>query len=203
MPARTAGPLRRDGARRRGADRAALPARGRLAGGGPEQGPGEGPDGLLASTLGWVYSLQGRYPEAEARFRQALAQDPRELEALNGLVALLALKDGKAKGEEALALANRALEVIGHHPVVLETRALAYLARGRPRPALDDLEDALALKPRPAAWLHLARAHLLAGDGPPARAAWQKAQEAGLKPARLYPLEQPLHRELAARLAKE
>jgi tetratricopeptide (TPR) repeat protein len=168
------------------------------------QAPAKSPTAeLLGVTLGWVYSLQGRYPEAEERFRRALAQNAQQVEALNGLAALLALKDGKAGGEEALTLANRALEVLGPHPIVLETRAVAYLALGRPGPALDDLEEALARAPSPACWLYLARAHGLAGDRARAAAAWKKAQEAGLKPAHLHPLEQPHYQELAARLARE
>jgi tetratricopeptide (TPR) repeat protein len=169
-----------------------------------KKAPEKSPTALtLGIALGSVYSLQGRYPEAEQLFRRALAEDARQVGALNNLAAQLALKDGKAGGEEALALANRALEVVGAHPAVLETRAVVYLALGRHGPALADLEDALALKRSPSALMHLARAHQLAGDRSQAIAAWKKAQEAGLKRDHLHPLEQPLYQELAAWLAKE
>jgi tetratricopeptide (TPR) repeat protein len=164
-----------------------------------ERGP---PTVSLMAHLGAVYSWQGRYAEAEQLFRQALAQKTPDPEALNLLAAQLALKDGKARGEEALSLANRAWEALGANPGVLETRAVVYLALGRHHEAVEDLEDALAVQRSPSCLLHLARAHLLAGNRPQAIAAWKKAREAGLKPDRLHPLEQPFHRELATRLGE-
>jgi tetratricopeptide (TPR) repeat protein len=147
-----------------------------------------------------LQDLLGRYAEAVALYRRVLERDPQNLVALNNLAWQLSLREGSAT--EALARAERALEIGGPQPALLDTRALAYLAARDSAAALADLEDA-ALPTLDRATLasirfHQARAYLLDGKQPQAMKALHDARDAGLDEADLHPLEVTAYRQLAA-----
>src|SRR5262249_11823664 len=109
--------------------------------------------------------------------------------ALNNLALLLALGGG---GAEALPLINRALDVAGPAPELLDTRAVVYLSMGRHDRAIEDLEEAVAESPLAPAYYHLAQAYHRAGKADEAGDRFRKAIAAGLRPEVLHPLERPL-----------
>lgn len=139
-------------------------------------------------NLAALQDLRGRYEESEALCRKVLELDDKNLVALNNLAWLLAQRPGK--GDEALALINRAIEVAGPRADLLDTRASVQMARQRGDLALKDLEAALADQPTPPRYFHLAQAHRMANNAKQAAEALKKATGAGLtKAEQLHPQE--------------
>lgn len=160
-----------------------------------EAATGRDPDRReLVVSLAILRGLQGRYDDAEALYRKALAAEPRDVVALNNLAWLLALRG--TKRPEALALVERAIAVAGAQPALLDTRAVVLLGMDRVDPAIRDLEQAVAAEPEAAKYFHLARAHWLAKSPAAAAAALKNGKELGLKDAALDPLERPEYRRL-------
>jgi tetratricopeptide (TPR) repeat protein len=152
-------------------------------------------------ALADLRDLQGRPAEAERAYRAVLERDPNNVVALNNLAVLLALH--AKKGPEALVLIEKALQVAGPHPSLLDSRGIVRLQMGDGRKAAQDLEQALAAAPGAASYARLARAYWLANDPAAARGAWRKAHDAGLKMTDLHPLERPTYEELKRDLEAE
>jgi tetratricopeptide (TPR) repeat protein len=94
---------------------------------------------------------------------------------------------------------NRAIEIAGPLPYLLDTRALVYLALDQSSSAIADLEQALAESPTSAngfRYFHLARAYRLAGNSEAAAQAFRKAAESGLELDQLHPVERVAYREM-------
>jgi tetratricopeptide (TPR) repeat protein len=134
--------------------------------------------------------MEHRYDQTERLYRKVLQASSENLEALNNLAWLLAFEGGKDR--EALELIDRAIEIAGSHPSLLDTRAVVYLQMGKPEQAIGDLREALTLNPqKPLLYVHLARAHQMSHRQEEARKALQRAVELGMKPESIDPLEQP------------
>jgi tetratricopeptide (TPR) repeat protein len=164
----------------------------------------KGPEGAgLLPKLASIRLRQGRYDEAETLFRQALARDPDNPQALNDLAWLLCQRDpSPSKAQEALELINRAIEVAGANPTPLDTRAVIFLRLGQSDRALQDLGRALQLRPSSrASYFHLARAHWMAQNEAESRKAFQRAEELGLKRETVDPLEREDYHKLRQELA--
>jgi tetratricopeptide (TPR) repeat protein len=141
----------------------------------------------LLFALAGVEDLRGRFAESEAYYRQVVAVDANNVRALNNLAWLLALRG--RKGDEALPLIQRAIDVAGPRPDLLDTRALVYLAMERPDRARADLKAAIDDLPTATRYLHLARVCQMAGDADGATAALKEAKALGLRRAQLHPAE--------------
>jgi Flp pilus assembly protein TadD len=113
---------------------------------------------------------------------------------------LLARRDGN--GGEALKLVSEAVARDGPTPDLLEARAIAYMTIGRSETAIKDLEDAIAVRPSPLKYLHLAEAYLTASRRSDAMAALENAKIAGLNPDALSSLEREKCRQLMADLTQ-
>src|SRR5262245_15036373 len=106
----------------------------------------------------------------------------------------------ESKPAEALTHAQRAVDIAGPHPELLDTRALVLLKAGKALLAVDDLNQAIAQAPTPAMYLHLAQAQHLAKNAQAAATAYRRATNAGLAPDSLHPLERTTLQQLAAAL---
>jgi tetratricopeptide (TPR) repeat protein len=151
------------------------------------------PGGMeLEVALATVFGLRGDYDSAIAHYRKILAHHPRNAASLNNLSWLLALSG--TNSAEALAFAERAVEISGHAANVLDTRAVAATALGQ-RPAVEraiaDLESVVAERPSSTAYFHLAQAHWRLNQRGEAAKAWKLAMSHGLNPDQLHPLERP------------
>ena len=147
---------------------------------------------LLASKLGAIWIRQGRFDEAEELFRRLLAGNPDNADALNNLAWLLALRD-QGKAQEALELIDRAIDVAGAVPSLLDTRAVVLIRAGQLDQAVEDLSNARASNaPKPSFALHLAWAYHAEGKTDEARKAFQQAEILGWKPEKSDPLERSL-----------
>ncbi len=144
---------------------------------------------LLTVALGTIRDRQERYSEAMELYRKVLAKNASEIVPLNNLAWLMTLQGDK--GADPLKLINRAIQLRGPVPELLDTRAVVYTTNGDFPRAVKDLEDAVAIDPAPSRLFHLARAQLAAGDQDAARRSLAKARDRGLKESDVHPLERP------------
>ena len=101
----------------------------------------------------------GKYAEAEAIYRQSLAANKDNVEALNNLAWQLALRDQKS--EESLALVDRAIDIAGPNPALLDTRAVVLMQLSRADKALEDILQAVSSDPdKPVRYFHLRAYHM-------------------------------------------
>jgi predicted Zn-dependent protease len=152
----------------------------------------------LLITLADLRDFQGRYEEAEALYRQVLLKNDKNIFALNNLAWLLAMRDGR--GQEALALINRAIDQVGPSPELLDTRGVIYLRMGQTENAIRDLEDALSQSPSASRYYHLAQARHQAKDRARAVLALREAKTLGLSEKSLHPLERSTYKPLTEEL---
>ncbi|HTU19783.1 MAG TPA: tetratricopeptide repeat protein [Gemmataceae bacterium] len=152
----------------------------------------------FSSALAHVKTLQGRFDEAEAIYRKAIAKNPRDGMALNNLAYLLAMR--RERLDEAMQRVQQTFELLGPRPNLLDTRAVVLLSKGASELAIKDLKDAIAERPSATAYFHLAQAHYQARDRQAARLALQQAKARGLQTATLHPLEKTAYEELTRQL---
>src|SRR6185437_11760658 len=152
----------------------------------------------FSAILAHLRNLQGRYDEAEAIYRRAIAVNPRDTMALNNLAYLLALKDEKM--DEALQRVQQAYEIVGATPSLMDTRALIMLKKGDREQAIKDLKEVTAERPSAEAYFHLAQAYYLTHNRPAARLAFRQAQALGMKVSSLHPLEKTVYEQLVRQL---
>jgi tetratricopeptide (TPR) repeat protein len=155
----------------------------------------------LLDQLATVRRLQGRYPETIALYRRILEINEADPHALNNLAWLLALKEGK--GEEALQLMKKALDLGGRVAESLDTRGVIYLTLGQGDLAVKDLEQVVAEKPSRSHYFHLARAYQQVKDPRAALQFLDKAVSLGLTEQSIDPLEQAAYRRLMADLGQK
>lgn len=100
-------------------------------------------------------------PEAEKQYREVLELQPENALALNNVAWLMAT----AKKPGAVALAEKAVELLPDRPVIMDTLATALAAEGQPAKAVDIMRQAMALDDKNPMWrLTLARLLIQAGD---------------------------------------
>lgn len=131
----------------------------------------------------------GRLQEAEAAYRKLLAADPRSVPVLNNLAWMCAIRRQHLR--DALVWSSKAIELAGPLATLLDTKAVVLLQMQQPDDAIVLLEQAIEEQPDPSFYLHLAQAHLAAGNRPAAIEAMRKAFAAGLAEVKLHRLERP------------
>lgn len=101
--------------------------------------------GRYYSELGYIYSLQKSFTEAEQNFLKAIELNPDDAYTLNNL-AWLYCENG-VKIDEAIAYAERACSIEENKDSFLDTLAEAYYLKGEHRKALSAIQKALGLNP--------------------------------------------------------
>jgi predicted Zn-dependent protease len=160
----------------------------------------------LLGCLASVYENKGRYAEAENLYQKSIGLNDKDAVSLNNLAVLMVFAE--RKGAEALPLAQRAIEILGPLPELLDTQAMAYLKSGQTKKAIDNLEEATSrpnLDPKLGRILqfHLAEAYDRGNKKKEASAALQRARNMGLEPSVLNPLERNDFKNLVETLAKD
>ena len=123
-------------------------------------------------------------------------RDPDDVEVLNGLAWIVALRD-QGKAGDALGLINRAIEIQGPSATLLDTRAVVLIRSGRPDRAAGDLKEARRLNPKnPNPALHLAWAYQVSGQLDEARQVFRQAADLGWSVVKSDPLERKLMEKL-------
>lgn len=144
----------------------------------------EDPDSVvLALLLAELRDIVGRTEEAIAIQREILARkDVPPIQAAitaNNLAFHLARPDSIA---EARTLIEKAIDELGPHPDLLDTRGVVRLVAGDVAKAVEDFQEAVC-EPSPVKFLHLAFAQLENGNKDAARKSLEKARRRGLEPA--------------------
>jgi tetratricopeptide (TPR) repeat protein len=147
-----------------------------------------------ALVLGCIHAGEGKYPQAEEFFRQALAKNPTHTVAMNNLAMLLVMMQKDLP--EALDWTEKAIKIAGPLPQMLDTRACVYIAQGDAQKALADLETALADARTAERLFHQAQAYELAGQKDLAAKAMKEAITKGLSEKTLSPREIPIFERL-------
>jgi tetratricopeptide (TPR) repeat protein len=109
-------------------------------------------DAVIAGELAVTLTQLGRYPQAAAQTRVALALAPQNVALLNNLAWILATapQDATRNGAEAVRLAQQAVRLSRHQdPNTLDTLAVAYAETGQFDQAIANAEAALRLIPDP------------------------------------------------------
>jgi tetratricopeptide (TPR) repeat protein len=157
---------------------------------------------VLMVALGNLLERQGLYKDAEALYRRAIAQGDRNGVSHNNLAWLLALNGGNLK--DALEYVNRAIDLKGPLPDLLDTRGIIHLAAGENQRAITDLEKAVADDPKPstrrAKYFHLAEAYLKANKVAEAKKNWEAANIKVWEQSGLHALEQAAYNKLRGEL---
>ena len=118
-------------------------------------------DGYFLVHLAEQAQLAGQWPEAEARYKQALQMVPDDAQVQNNLAnALLA----QGKRPQALSVAQRAARQAPHMPEVLDTLAAALAQSGQWSQALEAQQRATELQPQDDGY-RLRLAHMWVGSG--------------------------------------
>jgi len=112
--------------------------------------------------LGLQHHGAGRLGEAEALYREALAEDSQNIDALHFL-GVIALQRGDPA--QAVVLISRALSRNSANPPACNNLGLALAAQGKRREAVSAWLDALALQPEFPDALRNLRENLSAGNG--------------------------------------
>ena len=149
----------------------------------------------LLTVLGGVRVLQQRLDEATRLFRRVLTLKPTHVGALNNLATLLAEQPGKR--QEALACIDRAIQLVGPQPGLLDTKGMILVFEKKPDEAVPLLEEAAAMpEADPRYHFHLAVAYDLAKQPEKARAALLAARKGNLTRQVLTPLDQQMLADL-------
>ena len=132
----------------------------------------------LRSYLGAKAMASEDWALAEKFFRDVVALEPRNLAATNNLAWVMV----KTKKPDAVALAERALELAPEDPSVLDTLAVALAQNQQLDRALEASKSAVRLAPTvPVLRLTLAKLHLQANDKKAAKAELEELAKLGAK----------------------
>ncbi|HKB01460.1 MAG TPA: tetratricopeptide repeat protein, partial [Gemmataceae bacterium] len=153
----------------------------------------------LKLNLGELHALQRDFATAEQVYRDVLKADPKNAVALNNLAWILAPRPDAA--DQALQLADRAIELYGSTGEMLDTRARILIAAGKYDRAVADLNDAIGQSGTALRYFHLAIAQLKMEKPEEALKAFQRARARGLDPKAIHPHDLPTYKALSDRIS--
>jgi tetratricopeptide (TPR) repeat protein len=153
----------------------------------------------LLRLLADVRDFQGKYIDAQQVYSRILDLKPDHLIALNNLAWLLA-RTGHA--DMGLAFIETAINKSGPYAELLDTKGVVLLEAGRAAEAVAVLTQASNERPMSDVYFHLAEAQWRNHDIVAARTTLATAEDAGLDPEKLHPLDRAQYDKLAAAVAK-
>jgi tetratricopeptide (TPR) repeat protein len=151
----------------------------------------------LKLNLGELHALQRDFASAEAVYRDVLKTDPKNQVALNNLAWILAPRADSA--EQALRLADRAIELYGASGEMLDTRARILISAGKYDRAVADLTDAINQRGTPLRYFHLALAQMRMSKPDEAVRTFREARARGLDAKAIHPQDLPMYKALSER----
>ena len=137
----------------------------------------------LTELLAVCRHLQGRFDDEVRLYRTVLGRNPRNPEVLNNLA--WALAEGLHRPDEALPLAEEAVQLSGRNASCLDTRGMILLRLGRLPDAIADLTEASRSRPTGSCVYHLALAYRKAGKEEEFRKTLDQVRKAGLTAERV------------------
>jgi tetratricopeptide (TPR) repeat protein len=148
-------------------------------------------DSNLLYGVGMLRIFQDRYDDAITLLSQVIQLSPYHVSALNNLAVVVA--ETPERRDEAIALVERAIEVKGHEPTLLDTKGTILVSRGDTEVAIPLLEAA-ARGPTadPRHRFHLAMAYSDSGSTEKAREQFELALRNDLESQILTPTDRKL-----------
>ena len=123
--------------------------------------------------IGLVYDEQGLRPQAIKVFKEILAVQPDDADALNALGYIYA--ESGENLDEAQSLILKALKIDAKNGAYVDSLGWVYFKKGDFKKAREKLEEAIFLTQDPIIFDHLGDTYLKLGDKSKAKEAWQKA----------------------------
>lgn len=156
------------------------------------------PDAVpLRLSLAELQALQQDFATAEQVYRGVLKADPKNPVALNNLAWILAPQTESA--DQALAFADRAIELYGATGEMLDTRARILIAAGKYDRAVADLNDALNQSQSSLRYFHLALAQWKMEKPDEAIKTFREGRARGLDAKAIHPSDLPTFKAMEAR----
>lgn len=146
-----------------------------------------GDDARLVEAIATLRLAQHRYAEAVLLYERAEQLAPRNVRVLNNLAMALSEIDGRQS--DALPRIQRAIEIHGRSPELLDTQGVVLLRNDRIAEAINALQEASALSDDPRFRFHLISALVAANKTEEAKLHWEKLDFAGLTGSVLTPAE--------------
>jgi tetratricopeptide (TPR) repeat protein len=147
----------------------------------------------VLKALGDLWLKRGAIGRAIEVYRQALVGAPDDVGLLNNLACLIAEKTGHA--EESLPMIDRAMEIGGRQPYLIDSKGYILTIAGRHADAIPFFEEAAKRGTDPRAWLHWYMALKETGRGNEATAILRRVDVEAMRRLHLTEAEQ---RELDA-----
>jgi tetratricopeptide (TPR) repeat protein len=148
----------------------------------------------LKLSLGELHALRQDFALAEQVYREVLKADPKNPVALNNLAWILAPRPEVA--DQALKLADRAIELYGATGEMLDTRARILISAGKYDRAVADLTDAIHQSGTALRYFHLAVAQLRMEKPDDAVKTFRQARARGLDAKAIHPHDLPVFKAL-------
>ena len=137
--------------------------------------------------------LRHDFKTAESLYRKVLRQDENQPVVMNNLAWVLS---NQGPSDEALALVQKAIAMVGPVPDLLDTRAKTFLALGRSGEAIQDMDDAISESPTAMRYFQLAEAEQMSGNPVGAQEAFQHSIQLGIDSRDLHPIDLPAFERL-------
>ncbi|TWU21232.1 Tetratricopeptide repeat protein [Novipirellula galeiformis] len=141
----------------------------------------------LIESIATLRLSQQRYPEAVALYEKAEQLAPDNVRVLNNLA--MALSEIAGREASAVSRIQKAIDLYGRSPELLDTQGLVLLRNGRIDEAISILREATSGSDDPRYRFHLLMALMRAGDKVESRAQWAKLNVRALKETVLTPAE--------------
>ncbi|GIW91307.1 MAG: hypothetical protein KatS3mg109_1739 [Pirellulaceae bacterium] len=159
-----------------------------------------GEDAQVLFAVATLSYMRGQVQQAAQLMGRLLQKTPNDVAALNNMALFQAeLPDQR---EQALQTINRAIDLVGPQPNLMDTLGLVQMALGRLDQAELSLNEAIAQSRLPAYLLHLAEVQRRSGKTQEAVRTFQEALRLGLRSQPMHLTDQQMYRNLE-RLAQE
>ena len=157
---------------------------------------------VLQASLAGIYVLMGQPKKAIEQYRENLKQQPKDVTTLSDLATVLAEQPDEESRKEALELVERAIELAGPQPNLLDTKGMALFYDGKPERAEIALQAAAqSPNPDPRYCFHYAVVCAKLGKLDLARTALKQARDGDLEHQLLTTKDRQLLEELKKQVA--
>ena len=141
----------------------------------------------LFEAVATLKLVQRRLPEAISLYERAEKNEPRRIRTLNNLA--MALSEMPMRQQDALVKIEKAIEIYGRQPDLLDTLGQVQFRSGRLQEGLDTLIEACERKDDLAFRIHLAQVYMAKDDIASAKAQWSIIMQSKLDGTVLTPEE--------------
>ncbi len=159
-----------------------------------------GDDAQVLFAVATLSYMRGQVEQAIQLMERLLQKTPNDVAALNNMA--LFQVEAPDQREQALQTINRAIDLVGPQPNLMDTLGLVQMALGRLEQAELSIQEAIAQSRQPAYLLHLAEVQRRAGKHSEAVKTFHEALRLGLRSQPMHLADQQMYRNLE-RLAQE